>query len=78
MGVRLNKSRIAGSHDRHRALNDRCLEACGAVPVKAEFSVIGMLNFPALKAPLDADGDGCTLNFDKRCHSEMSAPTCQD
>jgi hypothetical protein len=27
--------------------------------------VIRLLNFPALKAPFDPDGNGCTLNFDK-------------
>jgi hypothetical protein len=32
VGVRLNKSRIADSHGRHRALNDRCLEPYGADP----------------------------------------------
>ena len=32
VGVRLNKSRIAGSQGRHRPLNDRSLEAYGAVP----------------------------------------------
>ena len=32
VGVRLNQSRVAGSRGRHQALNDRCLEAYGAVP----------------------------------------------
>jgi len=35
-------------------------------------SVIRLLNLPALKAPFEPVGDGCTLNFDKH---EVHLPT---